>query len=89
MGWYRKLIKVKIKLFTTGENDLKRKTKRGNDNSLILDIPEGFSIKDITEMLCGTTISNKIIFVNGVYKCSDYILKDNDEVVIIPPLAGG
>ena len=51
-----------------------------NQESTIMDI---LNIYTIEESLA------KIIFVNGVHKTADYILQENDLLVIFPPIGGG
>lgn len=51
-----------------------------NQESTIMDI---LNIYTIEESL------TKIIFVNGVHKTVDYVLQENDLLVIFPPIGGG
>lgn len=61
---------------------------------LILDLPEGKKIADLKAILFGQhpqleALKSLFIAVNQEYAEDQALLKDNDEIALIPPVAGG
>ena len=56
---------------------------------LTLDVPEGFRIFQVLEILSIPSGEEKVILVNGRPAEENSLLKDGDRVVLFPPVAGG
>jgi molybdopterin synthase sulfur carrier subunit len=52
-------------------------------------IHENSSIQDLVEKLNLPSNEVKLFFVNGRLQLAEYLLKNNDEVGIFPPIGGG
>jgi len=81
-------MQVKIKFFAL----YKEKTKT---KDTIIEISENGTIQDLSDLLIEiypnlSNFKNKFIFaVNYEYQDYEYLLKDSDEVALIPPVSGG
>ena len=81
-------MQVKIKFFAL----YKEKTKT---KDIIIKISENGTLKDLSNLLIKnnpnlSNFKNKFIFaVNYEYQDYEYILKNCDEVALIPPVSGG
>ncbi len=65
-----------------------------NSKSVSLSLEEGSSVGVARQSLINqfpqfTTLASLQLAVNAEYVEDDYILKENDEVVLIPPVSGG
>lgn len=79
-------IKIKVRLYAT----LNKYNPRGsNTREFTLEIKPGTSLLKVYEILGIPPEEIKQAFVNGRRVEPDYILKDNDEIGIFPPIAGG
>jgi len=63
-------------------------------NKIVIKIEEGISIAELKEHLLEVypdfkRLASFRIAVNAEYQNDDFIISNNDEVVIIPPVAGG
>lgn len=63
-------------------------------NSFFLEINHSISIKELKNLLMKeypefTKLASLRIAVNNEYQNDDFIINGNDEVAIIPPVAGG
>lgn len=79
-------MKVKVKLFASlrkyiPELDL--------GESLDVSMESGSSIAQLYEQLGIPEDEVKLAFVNGQYRKSEYVLSDEDEIGIFPPIGGG
>lgn len=59
-----------------------------------LDLEEGRNVGNLKDALCQrfpefTKLKSLSIAVNANYQDDQYVLQENDEVVIIPPVSGG
>lgn len=69
----------------------------GNQSSLSLNVPEGRQVKDLVGLLetrypaIGELIHKKkvLVSVNQEIAYEETVIKDNDEVALLPPFAGG
>lgn len=69
----------------------------GNQSSLSLNVPEGRQVKDLVGLLetrypaIGELIYKKkvLVSVNQEIAYEETVIKDNDEVALLPPFAGG
>ena len=57
--------------------------------STVLDLPPGATVGDALDQLGIPREETKVCFVVGVRRDLDYCLRDDDEVAIFPPVAGG
>ncbi|MBN18246.1 MAG: molybdopterin converting factor subunit 1 [Chloroflexi bacterium] len=79
---------IKIKFFALYKE--KAKTK-----DTVVEIPNNSTIQDLCDLLIEnypnlSKFKNNIIFaVNYEYQDNTYILSDNDEIALIPPVSGG
>jgi len=56
---------------------------------VVIEVIQGSTIKDVINSFSITEDLAKIIFINGIHKNLDYILEENDLLVIFPPVGGG
>ena len=80
-------MKIKIKIFGQHKEDL-------NKSELVINSKNNLTINDLIELLKikepnFSKFKSYAIAVNLNYENSDYMLKENDEVAIIPPVSGG
>ena len=80
-------MKIKIKFFGQHKEDL-------NKSELVINSKNNITINDLIELLKikepnFSKFKSYAIAVNLNYENSDYMLKENDEVAIIPPVSGG
>lgn len=54
-----------------------------------VDLPAGATIGDLVEHLQFAPDEVKLCFVNGVQQDADYIIQEEDEIALFPPIAGG
>jgi sulfur carrier protein ThiS len=59
------------------------------DNSCLMDVEEGTTVKGLLEKLHIPLNAPKVIFLNGIHAKGDEILKQGDRVGAFPPVAGG
>lgn len=57
--------------------------------SFEVELPNGNSLSDLLTQLKLPQEEGKLLFVNGLVKSPDYLLQNNDEVGIFPPIGGG
>ena len=62
--------------------------------SIEIDLQKGNDISALKSTLCGrfpdfNKLKSLSIAVNEAYQNDDFVLKEQDEVVIIPPVSGG
>ena len=80
-------MKINIKFFGKHKEDL-------NKSELIINSKNNITINDLIELLKTkepnfSKFKSYAIAVNLNYENLDYVLKENDEVAIIPPVSGG
>ncbi len=77
---------IHVKLFAT----LKKYAPDGESaKSFPLEVTENSSLGDLIHLLNIPNEEAKICFVNGHAEEPDYVLKENDEIGIFPPVGGG
>ena len=54
-----------------------------------MELPEGSTVGDLIGQLSLPEAEVKVVFVNALYRESDHVLDDGDEVGIFPPVGGG
>jgi len=61
------------------------------DNRVTIDLEHGSSIKDLLRSLglSSEMTHSLIILVNDQHGSQDYVLKDGDQVYLLPPIVGG
>ena len=77
---------IRIKLYASLRKHLPG-TEIGEE--VIIEVVQGSTIKNIIDYLTIEENQVKIIFVNGIHKTLDYVLLENDLLVIFPPIGGG
>ena len=65
-----------------------------NSNQVTLEMEEQSSVADVRQILVDLYpafqgLSSLQLAVNADYVSDDYLIKENDEVVLIPPVSGG
>ncbi|MFT5383519.1 MAG: molybdopterin converting factor subunit 1 [Saprospiraceae bacterium] len=80
-------MKIQILAFGIAKDIIKAQT-------IEVDMEEGNDIGSLKKVLCGQfpdfqKLQSLSIAVNTEYQKDDYMLHENDEVVIIPPVSGG
>ena len=80
-------MKINIKFFGKHKEDL-------NKSELIINSKNNITINDLIELLKTkepnfSKFKSYAIAVNLNYENLDYVLKENDEIAIIPPVSGG
>jgi sulfur-carrier protein len=77
---------VRVKLFAT-----LTKFTSGQEPGIpfVSEIPDGSSLLDLMAHLKLPEESVKLLFVNGRAQPAGYILNNNDDVGIFPPIGGG
>jgi hypothetical protein len=83
----RRLMIIEVKLFVEGCDGIPFGKKE--TNSARIDIPRGTSIREVMMSLGVPVDERNLCFVNGAHKEIDYVLNENDVLLITPPLAGG
>ena len=78
------MITAHVKLFA---NFRKRCPEVAIGEAMPIQLPVGATVGELTEQLELPGI--KLIFVNGVAQKEEFVLQDQDEVAIIPPVGGG
>lgn len=77
---------IKVKLFAS----LARFSPGGLPGTPFeVNVPEFTSIQDLIEQLHMPIEEAKVSFVNGLIRDPNWVLKQNDEVGIFPPIGGG
>ncbi len=61
----------------------------GHGESVVMDLPDGATLRDLLTALHVPSEETKQCFVNATGQELDYKLRDGDDVGIFPPLAGG
>ena len=79
-------MKIKVRLFAscreiTGKNEVEIQVKKGETVSGILTV-----IRQIYPRL---SLSDIMVAVNQEFATPGYVLKDGDEVALLPPVSGG
>ena len=77
---------VKVKLFTRLA-DYVPGIESGEPFSV--EVKNEATLADLINQLKLPIKEAKVLFVNGLVKSLDYLLKNNDEVGIFPPIGGG
>ena len=83
------MIKIKFKVLLFGiTRDLAGKSH------LEIELEEGSNVSDLLEKLGDdftqlSELKSLLIAVNNEYAKPDHILKENDEIALIPPVSGG
>ena len=83
------MIKIKFKVLLFGiTRDLAGKSQ------LDIEVEEGSNVSDLLEKLGDdftqlSELKSLMIAVNNEYAKPDHILKENDEIALIPPVSGG
>lgn len=80
-------MKINLKLFASLTAYSPEKGLSGS--RFQVDLPEGATLLDLTRQLDIPDTEVKISFVNNTIRESDWILHENDEVGIFPPVGGG
>jgi len=65
-----------------------------NGSTISLEIEEGMTVGNLKEALCKQypdfeRLRSLAIAVNAEYQEDNFLLKEKDEIVIIPPVSGG
>jgi len=65
-----------------------------NGSTISLEIEEGMTVGNLKETLCKQypdfeRLRSLAIAVNAEYQEDNFLLKEKDEIVIIPPVSGG
>jgi len=79
-------MKIKIKLFAScreiaGTNELELQAKKGETVSGIM--------AALRQRFPRLSLADIMVAVNQEFAPSDYILKDGDEIALLPPVSGG
>jgi molybdopterin converting factor small subunit len=77
---------IHVKLFATL---IKFAPNGESAKSFPVEVTEGFSLGDLIKLLKIPNEEAKICFVNGHAEEPDYVLKENDEIGMFPPVGGG
>jgi len=77
---------VRVKLFTTLADYVPGIT---SGEPFDVRIKSGAILSDLINRLKLPQEEAKLLFVNGLVKSPDYVLQNNDEVGIFPPIGGG
>jgi molybdopterin converting factor small subunit len=75
------MIHVTVRLFAT--------LRQNREKEMIMELPDGTTIKDIIERLSIDQKDAAILMINGRGAKPDTILEGNDTVAIFPPVGGG
>lgn len=79
-------MRVKIKFFAScreiaGTNELELQVKKGETVSDVLN--------SLRQRFPRLSLADIMLAVNQEFAASDYILKDGDEIALLPPVSGG
>jgi len=77
---------INVKVFATLRRYLPEERAKGGFD---LEVPDGASLGDVMRLLGLPAEEVKVTFVNGRTEALSYMLREDDEVGIFPPLAGG
>jgi molybdopterin synthase sulfur carrier subunit len=77
---------IRVKLFTRLA-DYVPGVKSGEPFEV--EVKNGATMADLIDQLKLPGKEAKLLFANGLAKSPDYLLKNNDEVGIFPPIGGG
>jgi len=80
-------MKVECKLYSSLERRFRE--KRGTRPPLVFDLAENTTVSNLLADLDVPLASVKLIFVNGIHRDRDTILREGDRVGVFPPVAGG
>ena len=75
------VVKVKVKLFAT--------LRKFGPEEQEIEMPEDATMRDVIKLLNLPERIPLLKIVNGEHRNSDYRLKEDDEVALFPPIAGG
>lgn len=74
-------MKIKIKLFAT--------LRKFGPDEQVIEVPENSSVDDVIKSLDLPQKIALLRIVNGEHRPPSYLLKDDDELSLFPPIAGG
>jgi molybdopterin converting factor small subunit len=79
-------MKIEIRLFASLARYLPDKS---DGRSLIVEVDDETTVKDILERMRVPLGEVKLIFINGIRSEMESSLKDGDRLGVFPPVAGG
>ncbi len=79
--WYNTSMKVKVKLFAS--------LRTLGPDEQVLDLPAGTTIDAVVHILKIPETIRLLKIVNGEHRPADHVLKDDDDLALFPPIAGG
>lgn len=79
-------MRIEVRLFATLVSYL---PPEGRDGAVILDVPDGSTVRDIVIRLCIPADLERVTLLNGGNSAPDAPLHAGDILTIFPPLAGG
>ena len=79
-------MKVKVRLFATLREYVPQ-AKIGA--TLEVELNDGASVRDLADHFKLPLDLVKLAYVNGIYQELDFVLKENDEIGLFPPIGGG
>jgi molybdopterin converting factor small subunit len=79
-------VKVEVRLFATLTQYLPPGSR---DGSVVLDVPDGSSAREVTRRLGIPTDLERVVLVNGHDANPDDPLAPQDILMLFPPLVGG
>jgi molybdopterin converting factor small subunit len=80
------MITVHAKLFATLRH---YRPGLGLGEAVPVELPKGATVEDLIGQLGLPEDEVKVVFVNALFRDSDHVLDDGDEVGIFPPVGGG
>jgi len=79
-------MKIEVQLHTT----LQKETPQGMQRCIDLEMPEGSTIRDIMERLAlELAPEHLLLVVEGKVVEEDYVLREGEQVSLIPAMSGG
>jgi molybdopterin converting factor small subunit len=80
------MVTVQVRLYAT----LRRyRPELGHGEALRVEMPDGSRVANLLEKLGIPRDETKQVFVDGLHKPMDFVLRDGQQVGVFPPIAGG
>jgi molybdopterin converting factor small subunit len=79
--WYNGGMKVKVKLFAS--------LRTFGPDEQVLELPTTTTIDDVVQLLRIPETIRLLRIVNGEHRPADHVLKEDDDLALFPPIAGG
>ena len=83
-------MQITVRLYATLRKYHPAAADPSSNRGFVLTVEHGATLRDVVETVLEIPPQTvKMMFVNGIARDDDYVLKDGDEMGVFPPVAGG